>query len=141
MRDKRVADLRSDAQFLRMLAAEAEHLVTISIQLPQGSMSEFQEEIYRAYASDGYSDVANEWNLQRRQVVNEAVEKFLIPAGIKHIREKVREDVEDQLITRCAHMLQEVCPILVLCTFARLISLLCAAYRRLPVPITRSRKG
>jgi transcription elongation factor SPT6 len=95
-------------QFLHILAAEAEHLVTVDIHLSSEKLHEYQQRLIDAYSSDSYSDTAKAWNDQRAQVVREALETYLIPAGSKWTREWLREEVEDFLAASCAKILEEV---------------------------------
>lgn len=96
-------------QFLHILAAEAEHLVTVNIFLSQEKIRQFEKDLIEAYSSDGYSDTAKAWNDQRTEVIREAMEKYLLPAGSKWAREWIREEVEDLLAANCGECLEEVC--------------------------------
>lgn len=95
-------------QFLNILAAEAEHLVTLSIFLPGEAKARFERSLTDAFVSDSYSDTAKAWNEERSRVVQEALENHLIPVGAKWTREWVREEVEDLLANRCGDILKEV---------------------------------
>jgi len=101
-------ELLESAQFLQILAAEAEHLVTVSIFLPTDAKSMFERRLYNAFASDSYSDTAKAWNEERSLVVQEALEQHLIPIGVKWTKEWVREEAEDDLATRCGAQLRTV---------------------------------
>jgi transcription elongation factor SPT6 len=100
------------SQFLNILAAEAEHLVTLSIFLPMEAKAQFERNLNEAFASDSYSDTAKAWNEERSRVVQEALEQHLIPGGAKWIREWLREEVEDFLAIRCGDILKEVSDII-----------------------------
>lgn len=95
-------------QFLNILEAESQHLVTVSITLPHESKAEFERDLNDAYASDSYSDAAKAWNEERSRVVQEAMDQHLIPHGSKWTREWLREEVEDFLAVQCGKVLQEV---------------------------------
>lgn len=95
-------------QFLHILAAEAEHLVSVNIFLSPDKLHQFEKELVEAYSSDGYSDTAKAWNDQRTEVVREAIERFLLPAGSKWAREWMREEVEEFLSANCGEILEEV---------------------------------
>lgn len=95
-------------QFLHILAAEADHLVTVDIHLPPEKQHDFQQRIVDAYSSDSYSDTAKAWNDQRSEVVHEAMDKYLLSAGSKWAREWIREEVEDFLAANCGEVLEEV---------------------------------
>jgi transcription elongation factor SPT6 len=96
------------AQFLHILAAESEHLVTLSITLPDESRGVFTRSLEEAFVSDSYSENAKLWNAERMRVVAEAVEHHLIPVGAKWTREWLREEIEDLMAARCAEALHEV---------------------------------
>lgn len=97
------------SQFLNILAAEREHLVTLTITLPNEAKGQFERDLNESFASDSYSDTAKAWNEERSRVVQEVLEHHLIPVGAKWTREWIREEVEDMLAIRCGNILREVC--------------------------------
>ncbi|KAF9013878.1 SH2 domain-containing protein [Cyathus striatus] len=103
---KPLKDMLESAQFLHILMAEEEHLVTISIYLPGHVRAEFERQLNEAFASDGFSDAARAWNSERALVVQEALDQHLIPSAIKWTREYIREEVEDVIAARCASQLR-----------------------------------
>lgn len=113
---KSIKDMQDSAQFLLILAAEAEHLVNVSISIPNAAISSFERRLNEAFASDNFSDSAKSWNVERSRVVQEVMELHLIPAGIKWTREYLREEVEDYLAAQCSNRLRarvDVAPYLV----------------------------
>jgi transcription elongation factor SPT6 len=78
-------------QFLSILKAEADHLVTVTIHLDNEAKSLFERRLTDAFASDGFTDSAKAWNEERSRVIQDVLEQHLIPAGVKWIREYVRE--------------------------------------------------
>ena len=97
-----------DAQFLNILNAEAEHLVTVTITLHAEAKAAFERKLNDAFASDSFSDTARAWNEERSRVVQETLEQHLLPAGVKWTREWIREEAEDYLARQCAQTLREV---------------------------------
>ena len=95
-------------QFLHILAAEAELLVTVSIFLPPDAKASFERRLIDAFSSDSFSDTTKLWNEERSLVVQETLEQHLLPVGVKWTREWLREEVEDFVATRCAGRLREV---------------------------------
>jgi transcription elongation factor SPT6 len=95
------------SQFLSILAAEAEHLVTISIFISPDAKASFERRLNEAFASDSFSDAARAWNEERSRVVQEVLDQHLIPAGVKWTREYIREEVEDYLANRCGLQLRK----------------------------------
>ncbi|KAI0035919.1 transcription elongation factor SPT6 [Vararia minispora EC-137] len=104
---KPIMDLVESPQFLHILAAEEELLVTVAVTLPDDTKADLERRLSEAFASDSYSDTAKAWNAERRRVVSEALEQHLIPAGAKWAREWLREEVEDYMAWRCASTLRE----------------------------------
>ncbi|KAH7913720.1 SH2 domain-containing protein [Hygrophoropsis aurantiaca] len=103
---KRVSNILDSAQFLHILAAEAELLVTVAIYLPDQPKSQFERRLNDAFTSDGFSDTAKAWNEERLRVIHEAMEHHLIPVGVKWTREWLREEVEDALAYHCGNILK-----------------------------------
>ena len=95
-------------QFLHILAAEAQHLVTVSIFVPPDAKSSLERRLNEAFASDSFSDAARAWNEERSRVVQDVIDQHLIPAGVKWVREYIREEVEDHLAGRCGVRLRNV---------------------------------
>ncbi|EIN07299.1 transcription elongation factor Spt6 [Punctularia strigosozonata HHB-11173 SS5] len=104
---KPVGDMLQDPQFLHILAAETEHLVTVSVSLPGDVKADFERRLREAFESSGYSDSATAWNAERFRVVQDVVDKHLVPAGVKHVREWLREEIEDTLAAHCADVLRD----------------------------------
>jgi transcription elongation factor SPT6 len=96
-------------QFLHILQAEAEHLVTVSISLPLEAKSTFERRLNEAFSSDGFSETTKSWNQQRSLIVQETLEQHLVPVGLKWTREWIRDEVEDFLASQCGDHLREVC--------------------------------
>ncbi|KAH8116918.1 transcription elongation factor SPT6 [Phellopilus nigrolimitatus] len=105
--NKPVTDMLRSTQFLNILAAEAELLVTVSIFLPTDVKQMLVNQLVEAFTSDSFSETAKAWNEERSLVVQEAVEKHLIPIGVKWVREYVREEVEDYLAKSCGDAFYE----------------------------------
>lgn len=104
---KSIMQMMDTPQFLHILAAEAELLVTVSTFLTNDAKSKFERRLNDAFASDSYSDTARAWNEERSRVVQEALEQHLIPVGVKWAREWLREEVEDTLAAHCGNVLRE----------------------------------
>lgn len=95
-------------QFLNILAAEAEHLVSVSISLPPATKDEIEHRLAEAFTSDNFSDSARGWNQERAKVVREVLDQFLIPVGIKWAREYIRQETEDFLANQAGQALRDV---------------------------------
>ncbi|KAH8833649.1 transcription elongation factor Spt6 [Flagelloscypha sp. PMI_526] len=78
-------------QFLDILDAEEQHLVTVTISLPNADKEELEQKLNDAFVSDSFSEAARNWNEERARVIREVLDDFLIPAGTKWTREFLRE--------------------------------------------------
>lgn len=108
LKDKRAVDMLPYGQFLHILAAEAEHLVTVSVTLPAEAKASFERRLNDAFASDSFSDTARAWNEERSRVIQETLDQHLIPVGVKWTREWIREEEEEHIASQCAHILRNV---------------------------------
>lgn len=100
--------MAASPQFLHILAAEAEHLVTVSVTLPPDARADFERRLTDAFSGDTYSESGRAWNAERLRVVQETLEQHLIPASIKWTREWIRDEAEEFLCRRCSYTLREV---------------------------------
>ncbi|TBU50800.1 transcription elongation factor SPT6 [Dichomitus squalens] len=105
--NKNAAEMLQSAQFLNILAAEADHLVTVSITLRPDAKAAFERKLNDAFASDSFSDTARAWNEERSRVVQETLDQHLLPVGVKWTREWIREEAEDYLARQCASVLRD----------------------------------
>jgi len=103
-----VEDLRLTHKFLNILAAEANHFVTVSITMSDDEKSDFENDLVTAFISDSFSDTVNAWNAERRRIIAETMDQHLMPHGAKWTREWLREEVEDLLARQCGETLREV---------------------------------
>ncbi|KAF7304824.1 Transcription elongation factor Spt6 [Mycena kentingensis (nom. inval.)] len=116
LRRKPVAEMFADAQFLHMLKAEEENLITISVSLDEEVKSSFERRLTAAFESDSFIDSARAWNEQGALVVREVMEQHLLPMGAKWLREYLRDEVEDVVARQCAEVLRDrinVAPLMV----------------------------
>ncbi|KAI5899362.1 transcription elongation factor Spt6 [Schizophyllum commune H4-8] len=105
--DKPITEFLDTPQFLQILAAESEHLVTVSISLSPLAQQQFEDLLNDACTSDAFGESSKLWNAERRQAVHDAVEQHLIPAGRKWVRDYLREEIEDAMANKCGTALYE----------------------------------
>lgn len=105
--NKPVEDLRLTHKFLNILAAEANHFVTVSITMLDDEKSDLENDLATAFISDSFSDTVNAWNAERRRIIAETMDQHLMPHGAKWTREWLREEVEDLLARQCGETLRE----------------------------------
>ncbi|KAL8855981.1 MAG: hypothetical protein Q9198_010802, partial [Flavoplaca austrocitrina] len=84
--------------FLRMIRAEEEGLIEIKVRMQ--NEESFKKRLYTEIESDNYSEVAEAWNRERREVLNMALLKLdrMMARGVK---ENLKNECEDQVAKRC----------------------------------------
>lgn len=106
--NKSVVKMLTDTQFLHILRAEKALLVTVSITLPKDIRQAFVNQLLESFSSDSFSETAKAWNEERAQVIEEVVNEFLFPSGVRWVREYVRDEAEECLAKICGDALFEV---------------------------------
>ncbi|KAI0647073.1 transcription elongation factor Spt6 [Trametes meyenii] len=107
LREKSASEMLQSPQFLNILAAESDHLVTVTVTLRPEAKANFERKLNDAFASDNFSDTARAWNEERSRVVQETLEQHLLPVGTKWTREWIKEEAEDYLAKQCAQSFRE----------------------------------
>lgn len=95
------AVLQNASQFLQIVHAEEENLVTVTLRLPTDVAGRFERRLVENYQSDGTSDVSRLWNDERRLVVEDASTLFLVPHARAWAREWLVEECRDSLLRFC----------------------------------------
>ncbi|KAL5532712.1 SPT6 [Sanghuangporus sanghuang] len=108
LHNKPVTEMLRSRQFLQILQAEEKQkMVIVTLAIPSDERQKLVNQLVEAFASDSFSEMAKVWNEERALVVEEAVEKYLLPMGAKWVREYLREEVEDFLANHCGDALYE----------------------------------
>ncbi|KAI9713674.1 MAG: Transcription elongation factor spt6 [Chrysothrix sp. TS-e1954] len=84
--------------YLRMLKAEQEGLIQVSLRL--SNKRAFRSELQKALLSDNFSTVADAWNSLRQEVLELAILK-LERLMVKSVKENLKTEMENQLAKRC----------------------------------------
>lgn len=103
------AFLRS-SQFLQILRAESDALVTVHITLPLEPHSKLLSDLSRMYHNDYASSIAEEWNGVRTEVLTTAVDERLVPVAQAWARNWIVEEEEHWVGNQCANQLDNVSP-------------------------------
>ncbi|TIA88498.1 hypothetical protein E3P99_02569 [Wallemia hederae] len=98
---------QDSTQFLSILAAEKEDLVTISLGFHPDVQEEIIDKIYEASKGEDEGEAADSWNGFIRDAINEAFESTLLDSARKYAREWLREKQEDYLAQRVTTRLLE----------------------------------
>lgn len=99
LRNHSFGDLsRKPELFLKMLKAESEGLVEVTITMEQER--EFRRQLFQCFASDNFSEVADAWNEERQKVLDLAFTKLerIITKGVK---ETMRTESETEVARYC----------------------------------------
>ena len=95
------AVLQNASQFLQMVQAEEERLVTLTLRLPFETATKLERRLQEQFVSDGISAVSQSWNEQRQAVVEEACAAFLLPLGRMWTHEWLVEECREALLRFC----------------------------------------
>ncbi|CEQ42697.1 SPOSA6832_04539 [Sporobolomyces salmonicolor] len=106
LKDKPITEFIRSPQWLQILAAEAEGLVTASIVLPQAARDRFVAELKKMYLSDYTSALADEWNDLRTDILKQALEEHFVPLGAQWARSSLKEDAEELVGTMIKRKLE-----------------------------------
>lgn len=108
LKNKPIKEFLRSPQWVQILAAEAEGLVTASIDLPESAYERFVSSLSKMYLSDYASALAEEWNALRKSILEEAVTNVLIPQGAAWARNMLKEEGEDFVGDLCKRKLESV---------------------------------
>ena len=106
--DKPITMFKDSPQFLHMLKAEEEGLVTISIRVADAERSQFVDALLRCATTNDYGSVASAWNDLRRSICEEAFDQHMVPAASKWARDHLRSMAEEFVAERCRMELEFV---------------------------------
>ncbi|XP_023242655.1 transcription elongation factor SPT6-like [Centruroides sculpturatus] len=106
LKNKPLKDLVGD-QFLRLIIAEDEGLLTIQISMHRddGGPHVYLDEIKQLYYRDEFSKNVQEWNGQRYQALEIALTKFLYPLFEKEMRARLLLEAKEGIIKFCCRKL------------------------------------
>ncbi|KAL8801275.1 MAG: hypothetical protein Q9182_004582 [Xanthomendoza sp. 2 TL-2023] len=99
LRNQQLADFSEQPDvFLRMIRAEEEGLIEIRIRMQ--NVNSFKKRLYTEIESDNYSEIAEAWNRERREVLDMALSKLdkIMARGVK---ENLKNECEDQIAKKC----------------------------------------
>lgn len=95
---------RNPELYLRMLKAEEEGLVEVRLRL--GNEGLMKRNLYKILASDNFSEVADAWNVIRREVLDLAWVK-LDRIMVRGVKENLKTECENQLARKCREKYSE----------------------------------
>jgi transcription elongation factor SPT6 len=99
LRNQQLGDIaRQPGLFLRMLRAEEEGLMEVKVRLQ--NYDSLKKELYKALESDNFSEVADAWNQERRNVLDIALQK-LDQVMARGVKENLKTECENQVAKAC----------------------------------------
>jgi transcription elongation factor SPT6 len=121
LKDKPVRDLVDD-QFLRLVVAEQDKLLTIVFQtkIEGATTASYVDEIKALFTRDEFSKLVQEWNDLRNEIIDLALSKFVFPALVKELKAKLLNEAREFVMRACCQQLYnwlKVCLILTQCSF------------------------
>ncbi|KPV77863.1 uncharacterized protein RHOBADRAFT_34071 [Rhodotorula graminis WP1] len=106
IKNKPLKEYLRSPQWAQILAAEAEGLVTASIDLPESAYHRLVASLGKMYLSDYASALAEEWNDLRKGILEEAVANVLVPQAAAWARNMLKEECEDYVGDLCKRKLE-----------------------------------
>lgn len=99
LRNQQLDDIaRRPEMYLRMLKAEEEGLIDVKVKFQ--NFDNFKRRLYSDIESDNFSEVADAWNRERREVLDMAVGKLekMMSRGVK---ENIKTECENHVAKEC----------------------------------------
>lgn len=90
-----------DEQWLLIQKAEEEKLIDVTVGLPKESVENILFKCEQLFLSDGVSCASQSWNEQRKQILQEAVVKLLLPIMEKETRMSLVTRAKQLLVAKC----------------------------------------
>ncbi|RCI04677.1 Transcription elongation factor spt6 [Rhizopus stolonifer] len=92
--EKPITEFRN-GQFLHILKGESDNLLNVTIGITD--YPAWFNRIAEFYISDGYSDTVQQWNDQRKEIIEQSLKEHLIPLMNKYVREKLRVEAQEYI--------------------------------------------
>lgn len=99
LRNQQLSDIaRQPEMYLRMLKAEEEGLIDVKVKFQ--NFENFKKRLYSDIESDNFSEVADAWNRERREVLDMALSKLekIMSRGVK---ENIKTECENHVAKEC----------------------------------------
>ncbi|EFX73548.1 hypothetical protein DAPPUDRAFT_57929 [Daphnia pulex] len=107
LKDKPARDLVDD-QFLRLWVAEQDKLLTIVFptKIEGAITASYVDEIIKALLTrDESSKLVQEWNVQRNEIIDLALSKFVLPSLVKELKAKLLNEAHEFVKRACCQQL------------------------------------
>ncbi|GAA5911597.1 hypothetical protein JCM6882_008048 [Rhodosporidiobolus microsporus] len=107
LKPKPISEFLRSPQWLQILAAEIEGLVTVTISLPPAAYDRFYDTLRGMYLSDFTSALADEWNDLRAEVLKKAIDGSYLKEGELFVRGFLKEEAEEHVMALCRLKLEK----------------------------------
>ncbi|KAI8081499.1 SH2 domain-containing protein [Halteromyces radiatus] len=94
LRNKPIGTFKN-GDFLELLKGESDGLLILQVTI--ANYESWLAGITEYYLSDGYSESVEQWNLQRKEVLEQCLRDYLVPLMDKYIREKLRVESQESV--------------------------------------------
>ncbi|WVW82891.1 transcription elongation factor SPT6 [Kwoniella bestiolae CBS 10118] len=98
---KPVQMFKDSPQFLHMLRAEEEGLITITIEADELQVQSFVETLVRCCRSNDYGEISTAWNALRAEICSDVTRKYLVPSAAKWLKEHLKSEADEFVAERC----------------------------------------
>ena len=118
LQDKPINKLQG-TEFITLCNGESDKLIEMKIELPKIKSHQFRDEqgnpletdelvdqLLQLYQKDLNDQITEEWNVHRRKLVEETLQKVLYPQFEKKLRLKLLEEAEEGIIETCRRKLR-----------------------------------
>lgn len=106
--NKPARDFAGSPQWLQILKAEDDGLITIDISVSPDQTAGMLEALGRCCKSADHGEVATAWNELRQEVCARLVSEYLMPVGKRWLREYLRGQAEDHVAEAARQELEYV---------------------------------
>ncbi|XP_046634499.1 transcription elongation factor SPT6-like [Daphnia pulicaria] len=106
LKNKPVRDLVND-QFLRLWVAEQDKLLTIVFQtkIDGATTASYLDDMKSLLTRDESSKLVQEWDDLRKEIIDLALSKFVLPSLVKELKEKLLNEAQDFVKRACCQQL------------------------------------
>ncbi|OCF71672.1 transcription elongation factor SPT6 [Kwoniella mangroviensis CBS 8886] len=98
---KPVQMFKDSPQFLHMLKAEEEGLITITVEADESQVQSFVETLVRCCRSNDYGEISTAWNALRAEICSDVTRKYLVPSAAKWLKEHLKSEADEFVAERC----------------------------------------
>ncbi|WWC89746.1 transcription elongation factor SPT6 [Kwoniella dendrophila CBS 6074] len=104
--NKPVNKFKDSPQFLHMLKAEEEGLITITLDADDSQIQSFVETLVRCCRSNDYGEISTAWNALRAEICSDVTRKYLVPSAARWLKEHLKTEADEFVADRCRSELE-----------------------------------